>query len=85
MGRPEDALRMLTRLEELAAEHPASLFQAAAIRTGLGEHDAALDLLERAIEQPTWHLRLLKVEPVFDPLRSDSRFETLLRRVGLAG
>ncbi len=86
MGRPEDALRMLTRLEGLAAEHDgATLFQAAAIRIGLGQHDAALDLLERAVEQPTWHLRLLKVEPVFDPLRSDSRFETLLRQVGLAG
>lgn len=84
MGRPDEARRMIRMLDELPGEMAVSPFQKAVVWVGLGEHETALDLLERAAEEPSWHMRLLKVEPSFDPLRSHPRFEELLRRVDLA-
>lgn len=48
----------------------------------LGEKDRALHLLEKAYDEHSDHLVLLKVDPTFDSLRSDPRFIDLLRRVG---
>lgn len=48
----------------------------------LGENDRALHLLEKAFDDHSDHLVLLKVDPIFDSLRSDPRLIDLLRRVG---
>jgi len=49
-----------------------------------GEHDEALDWLERAFEVHDPSLPYIDM-PVFDPLRSDPRFQDLLRRMNLPG
>jgi hypothetical protein len=51
---------------------------------GLGDKDEAFAWLERVYSQHSNVLTTLKVDPHFDPLRSDPRFQDLLRRVGLA-
>jgi hypothetical protein len=40
--------------------------------------------LEKAYDQHSNGLTALKVDPVYDPLRNDPRFQNLLQRVGLA-
>ena len=50
------------------------------IETGDREH--AFEILERMFEQRFEGLIYLKVDPIFDPLRSDPRFTDLLGRVG---
>lgn len=50
---------------------------------GLGEFDKAFEYLEKAYEERNGYLTLLNVDPVFDPLRADPRFKSLLKRVGL--
>jgi TolB-like protein/Tfp pilus assembly protein PilF len=50
----------------------------------LGEKDKALESLERAYAERQIAMTELSIEPAFDPLRSDERFHSLLRRVGLA-
>jgi len=40
-------------------------------------------LLEKAYEDRSLSLAYLKVSPIWDPLRSDPRFQDLLRRIGL--
>jgi TolB-like protein/Tfp pilus assembly protein PilF len=53
----------------------------AEVYVGLGEKDEAFRWLERAYnERDTW-VALLKIWPPFDPLRSDPRFDALLRRM----
>ncbi len=51
---------------------------------GTGNNQAALDWLEKAYAQHSNIMTTIKVEPAFDPLRGDPRFQELLRRVGLA-
>lgn len=48
----------------------------------LGENDAALALLEKAYESRSTALTSLKVNPAYDPLRTDPRFVALMRRIG---
>jgi tetratricopeptide (TPR) repeat protein len=49
----------------------------------LGERDRALAWLDKAFESHTRDLIYLKVEPAYDSLRGDPRFEAMLRRIGL--
>ena len=55
----------------------------ARLYAGLGERSKALDWLERAYRQDTWSLMLLQVEPMYDNLRSEPRFQALVRRMRL--
>ncbi len=48
---------------------------------GLGEKDQAFSYLEKAYEDRDYYLTLLQIKPRFDPLRSDPRFQDLLRRM----
>ncbi len=52
---------------------------------GVGDKEAALKWLERAYAEHDNGMTTLKVDPLFDPLRGDPRFQRLLARVGLAG
>ena len=58
--------------------------QAAWAYAMLGEKDRALDELERARDANDFFLTFVKVDPTFDDLRSDARFQNLLRRMNLA-
>ncbi|MBL8167163.1 MAG: protein kinase [Acidobacteria bacterium] len=60
-----------------------SLFSFAYLHALLGEKDRALEFLEKGFQQKHYGLNYLKVEPRFDALRNDARFNELLRRVGL--
>ncbi len=54
----------------------------AIIQTFLGEREEALDWLEKACEVRMGLLVILNVEPAFDPLRAEPRFQAILRKLG---
>ena len=54
------------------------------IYVGLGEKKEALDQLQKAYNERAGQLIYLHVDPRFDSLRSDPRFQDLKRRIGLA-
>jgi len=63
-------------------EHvPQILF--ALLHSGLGDLDRAFQSLERCYGGRDGHLFYLSVLPGFDPLRSDPRYDDLLRRLGV--
>lgn len=72
------------RLERLQrAEGYVSPFAFVSAYTSLGDVDAAFEWLERAYDARDRAVLLLKVNPGYDPLRSDPRFDALVERVGL--
>jgi tetratricopeptide (TPR) repeat protein len=77
-GRREDALRILAEVRD-SAINPVGV---AYVYAALGEADAAFEWLEKAYERRQGELGWLQVAPVLDPLRSDPRFDDLLRRIG---
>jgi serine/threonine-protein kinase len=50
----------------------------------LGDSGEAFSWLDRAVVERAGLLSYLAVDPTFDPLRGDARFDALLRRIGLA-
>jgi hypothetical protein len=56
----------------------------AILNAALGERDQAFASLEKAYQAHDVQFQFLGVSPEWDPLRSDPRFQDLLRRVGLA-
>ena len=78
-GKREEAFKLLDRVEYV----PWRTFGAALVHTGLGEKDEAFRSLEKAIEIRAPFVILLKVDPRFDSLRQDPRFQNLLRRINL--
>jgi TolB-like protein/DNA-binding winged helix-turn-helix (wHTH) protein/Tfp pilus assembly protein PilF len=71
------------RAEAAAYERSGALFDAARCYVQAGEKEPAFKLLEDYYKRHYPGLSRLKVDPDFDPVRSDSRFQDLIRRVGL--
>jgi serine/threonine-protein kinase len=74
----------LTILKELqATKKYVSPAELAILHVGLGEKEQALAALERGFVERDLQMQHLNVEPRYDSLRSDTRFQDLVRRVGL--
>ena len=82
-GNEDEARSVLKGLLRSSAERYVSPYHIALIYNGLGERDEALAQLERAYAQHDHAMVFLKVEPRWNNLRSEPRFQDLLRRVGL--
>jgi predicted Zn-dependent protease len=72
-------------LQRRSSEGNVSPYLIATIYAGLGDKDKALELLEKARQQRSWDIAWqIKADPRIDNLRSDPRFQALLRRVGVS-
>jgi TolB-like protein/DNA-binding winged helix-turn-helix (wHTH) protein/Tfp pilus assembly protein PilF len=72
------------RAEAEAYERTGALFDAARCYVQAGEMDSAFALLDNYYKRHYPGLSRMKVDPDFDPARSDPRFQALLQRVGLS-
>ena len=79
-GMQQEALQIL---EELERKPHTSAYNLAVVHLGLGNHEQAMDWLEKAFEARNVPLVFIKKGPIFDPLRDDMRFISLLERMGL--
>jgi TolB-like protein/DNA-binding winged helix-turn-helix (wHTH) protein/Tfp pilus assembly protein PilF len=83
MGRRSDTLRLLSDLKERSKLRYVSPFDLAVIYGGLGDKGRTLECLEKAYDERSTSLNLLKLSPAFVAVRSDPRFTQLVRRIGL--
>jgi len=81
-GKTGEARKIMEELRQQSKRKYLSSIIIATLHGALGEKDQAFALLDKAYDERDNLLILLKVEPMFDPLRSDPRFAGLLRRVG---
>jgi TolB-like protein/Tfp pilus assembly protein PilF len=83
-SRRTEALRLINELKRRRETSyvPAGAFINPTL--ALGDYDEAFVWFERAYQEQSNSLEVLKVHPFFDPVRRDPRFVDLLRRVGLA-
>jgi Flp pilus assembly protein TadD len=82
MGQDAGARDVATMLEEVARSRFVPPYAMALIHAGLGEHQTALEWLERAHSTRDVHLVFLPVDPKWDRFRADPRFAALLERCG---
>ena len=77
------ALAMIEELKHKAVHGFAPPFNLAIVYLGMGDHERALDGLETAYAANSQWVALLKMDRIFDPLRSEPRFIALLKKVHL--
>jgi non-specific serine/threonine protein kinase len=82
-GKRDKAEEIVRQLMEESKAESALGFYLGLIHTVLGENDKAIDWLERASEARLGLLIVIGTNPTFAPLRSDPRFQSLLRRLNL--
>lgn len=83
-GQQAQAQRTLEKLLQLNRQRPIEPATILVAYLGLGDKDQSFAYLEKAYSQHSTIVITLKVEPRFDWLRGDARFQDLLRRVSLA-
>jgi TolB-like protein/Tfp pilus assembly protein PilF len=77
MGRCSDSREIFASVSESGALAPML------VHIGLGEVDGAFACLAQACDQRYSYIVNLQVDPLFDPLRTDPRFDAILDRMGL--
>jgi tetratricopeptide (TPR) repeat protein len=80
-GKRSEAVKLLSELKKHSIPSYSHASEIAVIYASLGDADQAMNWLEKAYEERFNPSVLLR--PGFDPLRSDQRFEDLVRRIGL--
>jgi tetratricopeptide (TPR) repeat protein len=75
--------KVLDELHELSKQQYVSPYEVAAIYVAIGDNEQAFQLLEKACAERSFHLVNLNVSPQFRSVRSDPRFQDLVRRIGV--
>jgi hypothetical protein len=80
-GQKDKAMETLNELDQLATHRFVTPFCQALVYLGLREDNKAIDWLEKAYQERSFWLAWLKVEPMYDPLRSNLRFQALYNKM----
>lgn len=80
-GRQEEARKIVSELERLSKRKYMSPFEMATPYAGFRDHDKAIEWLERAYRERDARMFTVKVDPFLDNVRTDPRFQDLLRRM----
>ncbi len=80
-GRADDAPGVLKQLQETSGERYVNAWWVAEIYAALNEREEAFHWLEKAYQERSALMAYTKMDPWFDGLRSDPRFQDLLQRI----
>jgi tetratricopeptide (TPR) repeat protein len=82
-GRRREAIEIVEQLQQASAARHIDPHYVADIYIALGDKDLAFTWLDKAYEEHSPTIVMLKVDPKYDPIRSDRRFSALMRRIGI--
>lgn len=80
-GRRDEALKILTQLQNESTQRYVPAYSFAIVYLGLGNKEEGLRWLEKSFDDRGFEIAFIKVDPMFDRLRGDPRFEALLQKV----
>ena len=83
-GHAKEARHALMKLEQSVGSRAEGTKMLLIAYSGTGQREQVIELLQRAYLEDSNAVVAIKVDPIYDPIRSDPRFQDLLRRVGLA-
>jgi TolB-like protein/DNA-binding winged helix-turn-helix (wHTH) protein/Tfp pilus assembly protein PilF len=83
-GNRRAGLKILAELSALSTKRYVPSYEKALVCSGLGANQQALAELGEAYKEDSYWMLNLQHDPRLDPLRSDARFQDLVRRVGVA-
>ena len=79
-GKRSEAQAILNQIEALSKRRYVSPLYFAIVYAGLKDNDKAIEYLNQAFEARHPGLVLIRIEPMFDSLRSDERYQALIKR-----
>jgi len=82
-GRASEAQEQLARVEQFAWKPEQRFPVLLQVYSAAGRRDQTIALLQQAVANHSNAVTCIKVHPMYDPLRSDPRFQEVLRRAGL--
>ncbi len=82
-GRTKEAGEILEKLFEMSKQKYVPAYDISVVYVGLGDKDQALLWLNKALEERSGFLVYIKCDRRFDALRTDPRYEDLLKHIGL--
>jgi len=82
-GKKYEAQNILQQLRKLSEEQYVDPCYPAWVYAGLGEKEIAFEWLDKAFEEKSNWMIMLKPDPFFEGLHSDPRFKILLKKMGL--
>jgi adenylate cyclase len=84
-GKPDEARKILDRLEASRSTTGTSPFLLGEIRFQLGDNDRGFELVEEAYRRRDRYILMMGIEKELNGVRSDPRYIAMLQKVGLAG
>jgi tetratricopeptide (TPR) repeat protein len=82
-SKRNESLRTVTEMKKMAAQIYVDPFYVAMVYASLGDSDQLFEWLEKSLQDRSYWLSSIRVNPMLDHYRSDPRYDSLLRRVGL--
>ena len=76
-----EAAAVIEELRRMGREHYVSAYDIATIQVGMGNCEQAMESLRTAVEEHAFWLIALPVEPLFDAMRGQRRFEQLCEAI----
>ena len=82
-GQKSEAKRFLRKLEDERSKRYLAPSRLITANIGVGDYEQAFKWCEKALSERSTVIPWLRVDPLYDPLRTDPRFQVLLARAGL--
>ena len=82
-GNSEDGAKILARVLTENQNRNINSYAVASVYATLGDKDETIEWLNRGYDERAFSMFFLRVDPIFDGVRDDPRFQELLRRIGL--